>query len=168
MVTENQEISLETKPWASLPTPETLTTEKHVLPKGCGVVVNNTGIHYNRGSWVQPELLDPRRWLSANPNTFDPTAAITEDLDANTHAIPNHAKGSFLAFGEGSRACLGKRFSQVEFVAFFATLLREWRVELEGNVPASEVERTMRLRSGGSLVTLTPPEDVELRLEKRK
>ncbi|RYP61519.1 hypothetical protein DL770_009773 [Monosporascus sp. CRB-9-2] len=165
---EDQELVVESRPWTAAPRTDTPTTRRHVLPKGCGVIVNNTGIHYNPDSWVQPEVLDPRRWLSANPNKFDPAAILTEDLDRNTHSIPNHAKGTFLSFGEGPRACLGKRFSQVEFISFFATLLSEYRVVLGGTTPAAEVERIMRLRSGGSPVTLTPPEDVQLRLEKRR
>jgi cytochrome P450 len=161
VVTENQDQEL------AVGSSKLGNSQKHVLPKGCGVIVNNTGIHYNTRNWVRPEILDPRRWLSSCPNTFDPTAAVTEDLDENTHSIPNHAKGTFMSFGEGPRACLGKRFSQVEFISIFSTLLREYRVVLGGTKPAHEVERTLRLRSGGSPVTLTTPEDVQLRLEKR-
>lgn len=62
---------------------------------------------------------------------------------------------------------MGRRFAQVEFIAFFAGLLKQHRIRLGGTVPAKEVERTLRLRSGGSPVTLVPPEDVKLQLKPR-
>jgi len=39
-------------------------------------------------------------------------------------------KSSFLAFSGGFRACLGKKFAQVEFCTLIATLLKDHSVEL--------------------------------------
>lgn len=72
-----------------------------------------------------------------------------------------------MTFSEGPRACLGRRFAQVEFVAFFAGLMRRYRVKLGEGAERGRVERMIRLRSGGSPVTLVPPEDVKLNLEVR-
>lgn len=141
----------------------------HTLPAQCGVIVNNTGVHYNQKSWPHPAIIDPHRWLSSSPNTWDPLTAKQEDIDAFSHttSIPSHVKGSFLTFSEGPRACLGKRFSQVEFVAFFAGLLRDHRLQLAGTFSKEDVERSLRLRSGGSPVTLIPHDDVKISLQPR-
>lgn len=40
-------------------------------------------------------------------------------------------RGSFLPFSDGARACLGRKFANVEFVAILSTLFREYSVELE-------------------------------------
>ncbi|KAL9123057.1 MAG: hypothetical protein Q9187_000384 [Circinaria calcarea] len=141
------------------------------LPAHCGVIVNNTGIHHSHKYWPHPQIIEPLRWLSRSPNTFDPTSSSPpscDDASNTTFTFPSHTKGTFLTFSEGPRACLGKRFAQVEFIAFFAGLLRQYRVCLGGKVAAEDVERVMRLRSGGSPVTLVPPEDVKLHLTPRR
>lgn len=145
------------------------TSSTHTLPAQCGVIVNNTGVHYNRKSWPHPEIIDPNRWLSSSPNTWDPVTATQADIDAfsKTTPIPSHTKGSFLTFSEGPRACLGKRFSQVEFCAFYAGLLKNHRLKLAGSSTKEEVERSLRLRCGGSPVTLVPHDDVQISLSPR-
>lgn len=62
----------------------------------------------------------------------------------------------------GAKVCSG------QVPAFFAGLLKQHRIRLGGTVPANEVERTLRLRSGSSPVTLVPPEDVKLYLTPRQ
>jgi cytochrome P450 len=143
------------------------TSTTHILPSGTGMIVNNTGIHYNPRYWPHPAILEPLRWLSANPNTYDPTVPTSADVNEAATNFPGHMKGTFLTFSEGPRSCLGKRFAQVEFVAFFARLLRLYRVELAPGEDRIEVEKRMRMRSGGSPVTLVPPEDVKLTLVAR-
>ena len=139
------------------------------LPAQSGVIINNTGVHYNKKHWPHPEIVEPYRWLSSNPNTWDPLTAKQKDIDAfdPSTPIPSQAKGSFLTFSEGPRACLGKRFSQVEFVAFFAGLLRGHRLQLAGTCSKEDVERSLRLRCGGSPVTLIPHDDVSISLHPR-
>lgn len=142
-------------------------TRSYTLPAGCNVYNNVTATHYNENYWPHPQIIDPRRWLSDSPNSFDPTA-ISEKPDSDLrHPIPNHTKGTFLTFSEGPRACLGRRFAQVEFVAFFARVLRQYRVQLKEDNAGGSIDRILRLRSGGSPITLVPPEDVKLLLIPR-
>ena len=140
------------------------------LPSHCGVVVNNTAIHFNDEYWPQPEKFDPRRWLSTKPNTFDPSckhAGLSpDDTAGERYQFSNHMKGTFLTFSEGPRACLGRRFAQVEFAAFFTRLLKDHRIKLQEAHPG-EVERKLRLCSGGSPVTLVPSVDVKIGLAAR-
>jgi cytochrome P450 len=76
------------------------------------------------------------------------------------------AKGTFLPFSEGARACSGKKFATVQFVAVLLSLFREHRVELEEGWSAERVSEILRGRKAGAL-TLKPPEAVPLRFVRR-
>ena len=41
--------------------------------------------------------------------------------------IPDH--GGFIGWSTGPRSCPGKKFSQAEFVAVIATLIKDWYIE---------------------------------------
>ncbi|KAK4983975.1 hypothetical protein LTR50_006885 [Elasticomyces elasticus] len=163
MVTREQELVVENASKAAKST-------AHVLPPNTGVIVNNTGIHHSQDYWPNPHIIEPRRWLTSCPNTYDPlhpTPAQEAEILSGTVPIPSHIKGTFLTFNEGPRACLGRRFAQVEFIAFFSRLLKQYRLTLGGVARRDEVEKMIRLRSGGSPVTLVPPEDVKVYLTSR-
>ncbi|KAF4556504.1 Cytochrome P450-like protein 47 [Elsinoe fawcettii] len=144
------------------PTSSTIT-----LPDSCGTIVNITGIHYNPSCWNSPHIFEPKRWLSPSPNTYDPE---DDDIDvpSSTASIPGHKRGTFMTFSEGPRACLGRRFAQAEYVAFFAELLRGARIELAPGVSREETERLYRSCSAGSPISLQPPASVKLRLVERE
>ena len=140
--------------------------------------MNNTGIHDNAKYWNEPHVIDPARWLSEDPNGSYPRKGAGESATQRHGAsereplanspIPSHAKGTFMTFAEGPRACLGRRFAQAELIAFFSRLLRHYRITLGDGVDKKQVEQTMRLRSAGSPVTLALPEDVKLYLKPRR
>ncbi|KAI0532406.1 cytochrome P450 [Xylaria digitata] len=138
------------------------------LPSGTGVVVNNTAIHHDPTTWPRPDVIDPRRWLVSDVHEFDPAGPLSLAQEAEiadgSVRIPGHRRGTFMSFGEGPRACLGRNFAKTEFVAFYSRLLRKHRLKLGDGMDAQEVERTIRLRSGGSPVTLIPPDDVRIDL----
>ena len=169
----------------TIPQDDTSTSSvasRHILPPQCGVIVNNTGVHYNPQYWPSPHILSPSRWLAPNVNTHDPTYESSEingptkgggvesprtvEVQGRTFS-PRHERGTFLTFSEGPRACLGKRFAVAEFVAFFSSVLKRHRLVLGDGVRKVEVERLYRLRSAGSPITLAPPGDVELKLVQR-
>ena len=169
MVDEDQKIFVESKDTHKGYGDSSIT---HILPSQCGVIVNNTGIHYSESYWPEAHKIDPHRWLSEDPNGFKPArSSIQEEYDPNhvdtKFAIPAHVKGTFLTFSEGPRACLGRKFAQAEQIAFFARLLRRYQIRLGGNVSKAEVEQNIRLRSAGSPVTLALPDDVKLFLDPR-
>jgi cytochrome P450 len=142
-------------------------TNKHTLAPNTLVIVNITGVHYNERHWPHPHIIEPRRWLTSHPNVYDPLAPTPqqeEEIRQSRAPIPSHIRGTFMTFNEGPRSCPGRRFAQVEFIAFFSRLLRGNRLNLGGSVSAAEAERQIRLRAGGSPVTLVPPEDVKVYL----
>ncbi|KAF2764141.1 cytochrome P450 [Teratosphaeria nubilosa] len=136
------------------------------LPDKCGVIANITGVHYNPRWWPEPEVFQPMRWLSRHPNAFVPSQSKPCDLDSDVR-IPSHRRGTFLTFSEGPRACLGRRFAQAEYVAFFAEILQHHKLKLAPGVDRAEVEKLFRSCSAGSPITLAPPADIRLQLVPR-
>lgn len=136
------------------------------LPAGTICVVNITGTHFSEANWPSPHIIEPRRWLVQDPNTFDPLNPSSAQR-GEALSIPSHKKGTFMTFNEGPRACLGRNFARAEFLAFFSRLLRTYKLELDEGVSGAALEWTLRCRSGGSPVTLTPPQDIKLRLVPR-
>ncbi|KAI3338270.1 cytochrome P450 [Ustulina deusta] len=138
------------------------------LPGGMDVVINNTAIHFSESYWPSPDVIDPRRWLVRDSQSFDPSKPLTKeqevDIQKCVFSTQGNAKGTFMTFGEGPRACLGRNFAKVEFVAFFSRLLQNHRLELKGDINPRQVERDLRLLSGGSPVTLIPPHSVNVKL----
>lgn len=84
----------------------------------------------------------------------------------SSQGILKPLKGTFLPFSEGSRACSGKKFATVEFVAVLFTLLREHRLELEDGWSAERVKHVLSGRKPGG-ITLQPPESIPLRFVRR-
>ncbi|KAI0198464.1 putative cytochrome P450 oxidoreductase [Astrocystis sublimbata] len=139
-----------------------------ILPAGTDVIVNNTALHFSELDWPSPEIIDPQRWMVPDPHSFDPSVQPSEYEESKMRErfsiIPANRKGTFMTFGEGPRACLGRNFAKVEFVAFFCSLLRGCRLRLGDDVNAEQVEKELRLLSGGSPVTLVPPDLVDVKL----
>ncbi|KAK3349235.1 cytochrome P450 [Lasiosphaeria hispida] len=74
----------------------------------------------------------PDRWLTTMHSARDGAPAFT--------SVISPPFGAFIPFSEGPRACLGKRFAQVELVAALAVLFSSYSVELgvEDLVPGVE------------------------------
>jgi pentalenene oxygenase len=53
-----------------------------------------------------------------DPGTFDPDRWTPENGSAT--------RGSFLAFGDGRRKCIGENFARAELQIILATVLRTW------------------------------------------
>jgi cytochrome P450 len=154
--------------------PERITTEEqdgpksYILPAGTRVYLNAPAVHYSDKHWPDHKKLDPTRW-------YDPPSGAGQ---ANRDSNPTkkkvvaadktrHMRGTLITFSDGSRACLGRKFSQAEYIAFMATLLRDYRVELAPGSDPKVVERDINLKCAGKL-TLAPLDNVKLSLRRRK
>jgi len=103
-----------------------------------------------------------RPTLSRSSSTCSAMASST----TSAHGILKPAKGTFLPFSEGSRACSGKKFATVEFVAVLFTLFRDHRVELGNGWSGERVSKVLSGRKAGAL-TLQPPEPIPLKFIRR-
>jgi len=76
------------------------------IHKGTNVVIDMIGVQYNPRYFEDPEEYRPSRWYGTS-----------------------NESEAFLGFCVGPHACIGRKFSTIEAVAFLTVLLREWRVE---------------------------------------
>ncbi|KAH8894582.1 putative cytochrome P450 oxidoreductase [Thozetella sp. PMI_491] len=146
----------------SLSIPTGSNAGAHLLPAGTKVVLSAPGVHYNPEYWPDPYNLDPNRWLNR-------TWTFQEGHDRRVTAADKtrQMRGKLLTFSDGARACLGRKFAQAEFMAFFAALLRDYTVRLAPGVDPEILQRDLRRKSAGN-VSLSPPYTPRLMLEKRQ
>lgn len=58
-----------------------------------------------------------------------------EEFNPERHAKKQHDPFTQMTFGFGARQCAGKRMAEMEIQLALAHLLREYRMELEGEIP---------------------------------
>lgn len=151
------------------PQPLTLNGKRVTVPGGCHITLDTPATHRNPKYWptmcgpdaseaeIDTDLdsFKPERWLldSTKTNSCMTTIATSsrqgseepEDIggpqSTDTSSTLYHpARGSYIPFSEGYRACLGRRFAQVEVLAVLAVIFREYSVELAVDEYASDVE----------------------------
>lgn len=71
---------------------------------------------------------EPKYW-GTDSLTWRPSRWIQAAGAPGKEELITPQKGTFLGWSEGARDCPARKFSQVEFVAAVATLLRDWRVD---------------------------------------
>lgn len=102
--------------------PQTLDVggQRCVLPQNTYISLVVPVAHRNPHQWPSPNDLEefrPERWLLPQ--------------DGNEPAILyKPEKGAYLPFSEGHRSCIGRRFAQVEILAFLAFIFSQYSVEL--------------------------------------
>lgn len=118
-------------------------------PTLCGPDASEAEIEQDLASWKpQRWLLDPSRakpYAAKQQHTQQQHSDTEEDIggpqsaDTSPHLF-NPEKGAFVPFSEGYRACLGRRFAQIEVMAVLAAIFRDYSVELDLDKYASEDE----------------------------
>jgi cytochrome P450 len=108
-----------------------------VIPAGSHVVLSPYFTQRHPEFWLAPDAFRPERFL---PGSKEP-----------------QAKGAYLPFGIGERACIGKQFAMAELKILLAELLP--RFELDG-MPSSPVSPIFR-------TTLRPDLPVRMRVVRR-
>lgn len=126
---------------------------KCVVPPKTPVVCNTIALHRAPSLWGDDvSQFRPQRWASASEK--------------------QPRKGQFMAFSEGARACLGKKFAQVEFVAVISALFARYRVELDcgpRESPAAARKRATAVLDGSVvLATLGMTREIPVRFVERK
>jgi len=145
-------------------TPQTLTVheKQFYVPAPSNVYINIACLHSYPSAWGEESLsFQPSRWV-------DGAAAA----DGTARLVPP-ARGTFLPWSAGPRACPGQKMSQVEFVTVIATLFRQCRVEPVVRAGEDVVQAKARLvelmEDSQPRLTLqmNQPEEVHLRWIRR-
>ncbi|KAI3614982.1 cytochrome p450 [Moniliophthora roreri] len=120
----------------TLVTESTVTGEMRVIPvpRGTCINISTVGLHYNPRYWDDPEEFKPSRFRGEWP------------------------RDAFLPFSGGSRACIGRKFSETESIAVLTILVSQYKIELKdepefaGETLEQKKERVFGGRAG---ITLT-------------
>ncbi|CZR53265.1 uncharacterized protein PAC_03143 [Phialocephala subalpina] len=98
------------------------------VPPNTDISIAIVSTQHNPLYWgPDPWEFRPSRWLM--PPGYLPPPNTSNEAPAQDNILCP-PKGAFLAFSAGFRACLGKKFAQVEFCTLIAVLLKEYSVEL--------------------------------------
>jgi cytochrome P450 len=96
----------------------------HRIPEGADVVWSPYLHQHDPDHFPDPDVFDPDRWT--------PERAPA-------------ARGSFLAFGDGRRKCIGENFAWTELQIILATVLQRWkRLELVSRPPRAQAVVTVK------------------------
>ncbi|CAG8501259.1 7797_t:CDS:2 [Ambispora gerdemannii] len=82
-------------------------------PAGTNIGINIHGIHMNTLHWTDPHSFKPERFISADGNELVP-----------------ETKNTFLMFGRGVRACMGRKLSMIIVKTFMVLIFTKYEVEL--------------------------------------
>ncbi|KAF9884797.1 hypothetical protein FE257_001213 [Aspergillus nanangensis] len=141
-----------------------------LLSPDLNINLNMNGLHYSTEYWgADAEQFSPVRWDATNHDSFLARNADLPGLTApglEYRTVHRPVRGAYIPFSDGFRACLGKKFAQVEVVAALAVVFRLYRVRLVAGEGA--VEQARRALEGSvSVVTLGMVEEVPLVFERR-
>lgn len=100
-----------------------------VVAPGAQIVLSQWHLHRHERLWDRPDAFDPERW--------------------QTDAGKACAKGGFLAFSAGPRACPGAGFAMAEGVLLLAMLVRQFHFTVvDGRLPVPVAHLTVRAKDG--------------------
>jgi cytochrome P450 len=132
----------------------------YTVPPETNVDLMVSAMGYRQEYWG-PDAHDfaPERWDARNKASFLAQNDNVEGLAAPGLEYPTVHKpvrGAFIPFSDGHRACLGKKFAQVEYVAIMALILREFEISLAKVSPdesdESAVKRARKALDESSMV----------------
>lgn len=113
-----------------------------VLPPKTMVVPSYASIQTDSKYWGDDSLTwRPSRFVESPERT---KSAGHSALDDEEFLVPE--RGTFLSWSGGARDCVGRKFSQVEFVAVVASLFRDWKVDpvlADGETPEAARKRIL-------------------------
>jgi cytochrome P450 len=104
-----------------------------VVPPLSGVSPSVLASHTHPDYWPEPLLWKPSRWVISDP-------------DGSAESLSTPPQGTFYPWSDGPQVCLGVRFSQVEFVAVVACLLREKKLAVVPKAGESREDMVKRVR----------------------
>lgn len=86
-----------------------------VIPEGCSVLLPTYAIHHDPDFYPEPSKFDPERFSPENSEKRNPI--------------------TFLAFGEGPRACIGLRFGMLQMKIALVKLMTNFEIKVCDKTP---------------------------------
>ncbi|KAJ6032488.1 cytochrome P450 [Penicillium herquei] len=111
-----------------------------IIPANIAIAANMIAVHIDSQHWEDPLAWKPSRWItSSSQNSSEAPNIAHEEIK-----VP--PKCTYFPWSEGPQNCPGNKFSQVEFVAVLAKLLRDHRIyaiQNSGETPDETRERVL-------------------------
>ncbi|KAJ5710783.1 cytochrome P450 [Penicillium malachiteum] len=133
------------------PQPLKLQDKTIVIPQNSGVLINLVNTQSSSTYWADPFTWKPARWVTNAPTTESDPALLRDperihtpkigSTDPTDERLVTPARCTYFPWADGGHSCPGNKFSQVEFVAVMAKLLRHYRVRAVPN-PGESSEQT--------------------------
>ncbi len=98
------------------------------LKRGAWVFISPYAVHHDPNVYKDPEKCDPERFAAGRISDIPPYA--------------------YIPFGGGPRICIGNAFATMEMVLLAATVLQKYRLRLDQEPPAMDLEIVLRPRGG--------------------
>ncbi|KAG8953494.1 hypothetical protein FRC04_002336 [Tulasnella sp. 424] len=108
------------------------------VPKGTEFIMYTGSLHYNPRYWKEPYSFKPKRFLESD-----------------------WPRDAFIPFSSGARACIGRRFAEVECIGMISMLLKRFRITVDENrfptiLNETPLARRERLFESFQALSLTP------------
>lgn len=111
-----------------LPQPIAIGDRTCQLPAKTLVLINTSATHRNPKYWVESQG-ESRNYGRTTIADFNPAQWVGQ-VETKRESFLRPKPGSFIAFSEGDRGCLGRRFALVELCATVTMIFSEYSVEL--------------------------------------
>ncbi|KAI0074855.1 cytochrome P450 [Panus rudis PR-1116 ss-1] len=113
------------------------------IPKNSRIIIDFISMHHNPNTFPEPEVFRPSRWMDATDSMMT-------------------------MFASGNRACIGRKFAQVEGVTFLALFLRDFKLDIALNPGETRDMWNERVMGRAKMVGLAfGIDNVPLRISKR-
>jgi len=142
------------------------------LPKGTTVAFSVGAIHNNPLYWPHPEEFVPERFdpinspfKNKNGSNEEESVEMKEETpsenDNHSNDLP-YNRYAFIPFSEGTRSCIGRKFSEVEFTFILTLIIQRYSIRLS---PKYTKEQALE---DSTKVLLRPKHPIELIFTKRE
>ena len=143
------------------PQPLNLGDKTYVIPPHTFININVQALHTDPQTWGSDALeWRPSRWLKGSSSTKSSNKVTQPSPTSATETFISPDPGTFIPWADGPRECVGRKFSQVEFVAVLASLFHKYRVgpvlkgDGENEVEARQALMRMADESAITFITL--------------
>lgn len=146
----------------------------HILPAKQVIYIDVVGVHRNPDVYPDPHTFNPSRFDGRGTMAAENEKAAEKGSDdfaeegapgASYQGIRMPPKGCFLPFSEGYRACLGRKFSQVEFACALSVMSLRFKFALAPGWSNESMRKA--LDASETIITLQPATELPIVITSR-
>lgn len=129
--------------------------KKYFIPAGTAIALDLSNTERNPNYWDNPDEFIPSR--------FDARINPKDEYVEGKFKFP--VKGAFIGFGDGPRACLGRKFAEMEIIGCLAVMAQGWTFHLKEGWTKKMAWEV--LNSSTQFTTIRPQRNIPIVLRRR-